>query len=121
MKIGLMKTTGSIQEVLDATANDVAIESVFGEPVEKGGSVRIPVNKVSLWGIVPRKPVSAETLGSGQGIRKRTTLVGHIVVGPSGVHWHPRVGIAKLALASLALLASLFALVKASREPSLSP
>ena len=114
-----MKTTGVIQEVL-TDANDITVERVFGEPMQKEGSVRIPVNRVSVWGIA-QKPPNTEGLGSGPGIRQRTTVVGHIVVDSSGVHWHPRVGIAKLALASLALLASLFAMVKARREPNLSP
>ena len=111
-----MKTTGLVQEVLDAIDKSITVERVFGEPMEKGGSVRIPVNRVSVWGVALKKPVNAEALGSGPGIRKRTTLVGHVVVDRSGVHWHPRVGIAKLALASFALLMSLFALVKARRE-----
>jgi hypothetical protein len=112
--------TEATGQIFDQLSDALAAGRVLGEPVTKKGAVRIPVNNLSVRGFMLLRPG-----GSGKSdtskplprkwVRANTRLMGHIVVGPEGVAWKPRIHVFKVLRRSVFLLISLVALAEKAR------
>ena len=112
-----------IWEGFDALKESLDARCVFGEPIQEEGRVRIPVRRMSVWGIVLplgriAKARESDPADGELSVWKRTRELGHLVVDSKEVRWHPKMSLLKLAGASFFLFVALFSLERRWRKAS---
>jgi uncharacterized spore protein YtfJ len=98
---------GMAKDMMKTWQDTYSVQRVFGEPVEKGDIVVIPVAQVAGGGgggTAPDEDAGgAESSGSGFGGMARPA--GVYVVRADGVEWQPALDITRLGIAGIALAA----------------
>lgn len=101
-----------ITDVTDKIQKNANVKAVFGDPIEKGNIMVIPVSSVSVYGgggggIDTRgeesTPGGARAQGMGLGVKVKTTPVGYIEITNDGARFVEIVQNSKIILRGMAL------------------
>jgi uncharacterized spore protein YtfJ len=87
-----------VQELLNHAIDTVNVRRVFGEPIERDGSLVIPVARVYGMGGGGGGSAPEQGSGSGAGLGFRASPAGVYVVRDGDVTWRPAVDVTRIAL-----------------------
>ena len=87
-----------VQELLNHAIDTVNVRRVFGEPIERDGSLVIPVARVYGMGGGGGGSAPEQGTGSGAGLGFRANPAGVYVVRDGDVTWRPAVDVTRIAL-----------------------
>jgi uncharacterized spore protein YtfJ len=104
-----------IQQVLSRVTDGARVQQVFGQPIERDGTLVVPVAKVfggggGGSGVEPKEKGNSEGSGGGIGIMARPA--GVYVIKDGDAHWRPAVDVNRIVLGGQLLGLALFLVVR---------